>query len=414
MKVFYAILFWLCFFFTAAAQNILSGVVVDSLTREPIQFANVFFARTMVQAITDEKGEFQLKGFSPGKYDLVISFVGFTSHQQTVVFSENQVKTLRVRMRPALIQLNEVVVNSDFSTKPQDFRLFKNHFLGENDNSSACKILNEEDVVAYREEESLLIAFSHNPIEVKNEALGYRIFYTLEKFEVNLDSLTESYSGYPRFEELKPKNLRQEQQWQDARALAYQGSFLHLIRTIRQGKMNGPFLLYKCYKIPNPNRPPDSVILKEIDFWRKMYKMARAVTGERRLAQDSLEYYRNAYQQPAIIDSIGQQFTSPDQLLDEGRNHITYKDWIYVIYNGRREESQYTNRYKSDHGKEQHSKVLFRKDITIYDNGYYEPQEEVFIENYMLWTKRVSNLLPGEYIPLSEYKPPTKIKPIDK
>lgn len=117
MKVFYAILFWLCFFFTATAQNILSGVVIDSLTRDPIPFANVFFARTMVRTATNEKGEFQLEGFSPGKYDLVISFVGFKSIQQSVVFSEGQFKTLRLRMSPLIIQLNEIVVNPGFLNK---------------------------------------------------------------------------------------------------------------------------------------------------------------------------------------------------------------------------------------------------------------------------------------------------------
>lgn len=177
--------------------------------------------------------------------------------------------------------------------------------------------------------------------------------------------------------------------------------------------MNGPFLLYKCYKRPNPNRPSEAVLREEIDFWKGMYFKSRGIPGDRRLALDSLEYYRNLYSQPTVIDSIGQQFTSPEQLLNEGRDHIKYTGWIYVIYQGRREEAQYTNRYRYDHGKTQHSTILFKKDIAIYDNGYYEPQNEVFFEGYMLWTKRVSNLLPGEYIPLSEYKPPTKTKPID-
>jgi hypothetical protein len=69
------------------SKNQIKGVVTDSLTNEPVPYANVYFANTSIGTSTNEKGEYSLAGFADGKYDLTISSVGFKLTQYPLEFS---------------------------------------------------------------------------------------------------------------------------------------------------------------------------------------------------------------------------------------------------------------------------------------------------------------------------------------
>ena len=62
----------------------ISGNVIDSLTKKPMDYASVGLYRSGGKApitgvITDEKGNFKLDNVKPGNYKLVISFIGYPS-----------------------------------------------------------------------------------------------------------------------------------------------------------------------------------------------------------------------------------------------------------------------------------------------------------------------------------------------
>ena len=59
------------------AQSNISGVVIDSLSQEPVPFANIFFANTLIGTATDVNGEFHIRNIPDGKYDFVIYCVGY-------------------------------------------------------------------------------------------------------------------------------------------------------------------------------------------------------------------------------------------------------------------------------------------------------------------------------------------------
>lgn len=93
MKRFYIIIAILCSFVTANAQmgvggggptivGKISGNVIDSLTKKPLDYASVGLYRSGGKApitgvITDSKGNFKLDNVKPGSYKLVISFIGY-------------------------------------------------------------------------------------------------------------------------------------------------------------------------------------------------------------------------------------------------------------------------------------------------------------------------------------------------
>lgn len=387
--------------FSATGQNELTGQVLDSLTRQPVPFANVFFANTSIGTVTDDQGGFVLRNFKSGKYDLIVSFVGYKKFEKSLTFSE-QAQTLNVVLKPEATQLNEVVVSPDFTQRASDLKRFEKYFIGENRNASTCKIINEKTLVVYQDEDrNALIAFARSPLEIRNEALGYKLIYDLENFEINFTSLTQNYSGTPRFEELTPKKLAQKRSWDDERKRAYLGSFTHLIHCLRNGLLTKPFVLHELHQRPNRNRPPEELLKEKVKFWRTKYLSNRGTTTSNELARDSMQYFVNLYNQPLVVDSVGKRITKPEQLLDETRKHIVYTGLLHIIYTGESEESEYIKlNHGNSHGQEQHSTIFIKPGgVAIYDNGYYEPIGSVFFDGYMMWSDWISNLLPREYSP---------------
>ena len=400
MRYFITLLLCSGIWLTAYSQNELSGRVLDSLSREPVPFANVFFANTTIGVMSDEKGEFTLKNFRSGKYDLIVSFVGYRSFEKAVTFSEST-ETLTVLLKPQATQLNEVVISPNFTQRAADFRKFEKFFIGENRNASACRIMNEKEVYAYPDEDAnTFIAFARAPIKIRNNALGYMLIYDLENFEINFNTLAQNYSGTPRFEELEPKNRAQKTRWEQERKRAYLGSFTHLIHCLRNRKISNPFVVHELHQKPNLARPSDNFLKERVAFWRAKFLSKRGTVYNSRIAQDSMQYYVDLYNQPVLIDSLGKKIT-PAQLLDETREHIIYSGLLRIVYTGEPEEPEYIKiNQGKNHGQEQHSTVLIKPGgIAIYDNGYYEPIGSVFFDGYMMWSDRISNLLPREYVP---------------
>lgn len=84
MKRLSIIIFTLCIALTAAAQGMVKGHIIDKQTNERMQFVNIAVKNAgtnkMVKgAITDEGGAFQIDGLAYGRYDLVVSYVGYKS-----------------------------------------------------------------------------------------------------------------------------------------------------------------------------------------------------------------------------------------------------------------------------------------------------------------------------------------------
>jgi hypothetical protein len=88
----------------------LYGVVVDSLTRQRISFANVMVMGTNRGATANDVGFYLIPTLSPGSYDLAVSAVGYTRVVKSVVIKENQSVEVNFRMPPTDIESQEVVV----------------------------------------------------------------------------------------------------------------------------------------------------------------------------------------------------------------------------------------------------------------------------------------------------------------
>jgi len=116
-------LYFLVFFFIlldAVSQKsdnqFVKGVVIDSFTGKPVEYASVALCRwadtsLVTGAITSETGEFQISGFTPGDYLLRCSFVGYDHAYVPIILTKTNYRLSEpIRLIPLSVALNEVQV----------------------------------------------------------------------------------------------------------------------------------------------------------------------------------------------------------------------------------------------------------------------------------------------------------------
>ena len=89
------------------------GFVYDESNGEPIVFTNVALEGTSYGVSTDDNGFYSLSNIAPGTYKLVVSYVGFEKHEESVTIEANRIITRRIVLTPASIQMDEFEVSAE-------------------------------------------------------------------------------------------------------------------------------------------------------------------------------------------------------------------------------------------------------------------------------------------------------------
>lgn len=238
-RLFFLFAFWLSSL-TLLAQDgfTLKGQVIDAESGEPLPFATVFFAETTYGVVANGEGQYSLTVDKPGTYDLIVRFVGYRTFAQQVKLGDSPEVTLNVTVQQEAQNLGSVVVTAN---KDRDWQRhmnqFRETFLGLSLNARQCRILNEEIIDFYYDEEKrVLEAFATEPVIVENKALGYKLQYYLEQFVIDYKSNISSYYGYTVFEEMKG-NARKQRRWEKNRKIAYEGSATHFFTSLYENKL---------------------------------------------------------------------------------------------------------------------------------------------------------------------------------
>src|SRR5258708_73128 len=216
----------------------LKGVVNDSRTKEPVPFASVFLSSTMIGSQTTETGSYLLQNIPPAKYDLTISSVGYKIAKYPVLINE-KLTVLNISLEPDVKMLKEITIVAKRSDYRKQVAWFKRYFLGETINASKCRIVNLDHVeFKFDEEDSIFTASCDEPIEVENNALGYRVLYYLEEFKLDFHARRLVFGGFPYFKPLKPGQNERDFKLVKARDRAYYGSMNHFMRSLRSLKLH--------------------------------------------------------------------------------------------------------------------------------------------------------------------------------
>lgn len=224
-------------FFTPGYSQIIKGKVMDSNTKAGLGFAAVYFSGTSVGTRTNPDGYFELNISGYKSMPLTISTLGYYS----IVLSDfTDDKLYSVFLTPKEFELAEVVITAKNYARKRRINLntFKREFLGTSSNARSCHLENENDIkLAIKPENDTITAYSINPINIFNKALGYKIVYYLDKFEYSFSSGYLSIRGNYIFIADSINFINLQEQFERRRKNTFFGSRMHFFRSLWENNL---------------------------------------------------------------------------------------------------------------------------------------------------------------------------------
>lgn len=211
----------------------ISGTITDGLTGEPLEDVNVYLSYTTYGDATDSNGDYFFTTKLAGQYELVVSAVGFDAKRYIVnLGSDRDELRINMEMLRHSVEMDEIEVKADNSEWVKNFELFEREFLGSTQIAQDASILNRWVLNFDRSENGELIAFADDPIKISNPSLGYDITADLNEFVWNTNDMSGFYRVKVWFEEQDPATEEEYQRWQSNRAIVYEGSFRHFLKSL--------------------------------------------------------------------------------------------------------------------------------------------------------------------------------------
>lgn len=327
------------------AQTIITGKVINAGDKTPVPYASVFLSNSMVGGKTNDDGSFTLNNVKPGQYDLVISFIGFETHHQTVNADGGTINLGTITITPKTTQLKEVTIGLPDPNREGNLRIFLRDFLGHSENTSQCKLLNPDAVILnYDAAKKTLSASSDDFLVIENKALGYIVKYQLTKFTDDFSRGFLYYEGSVFFEEIKGKPS-QLKNWEKKRLEVYKGSSMHFLRSIFTDQLETEnFRVLKLARRPNPARLPDSLIKAKL----KLFSLAAMRHPE---LQDSVSVWIKKQRIPKIVEYLVKTPMPLKDFVARTDNPsllaLKYTDYLYVIYTKKADPDKLARVYRT-------------------------------------------------------------------
>ncbi|MGY4537790.1 hypothetical protein ACVW0P_002209 [Mucilaginibacter sp. UYNi724] len=388
----YKYLILLLFFAPIAlsAQVTISGKVTSLVNKKGVADATVFLSNTRAGTKTDNDGSFSLYGVKDGKYDMVVSCIGYEKYYKQITVKYNDIKLSDIELIPRVNQLHEVnirpakKIKRDYKRENQ-VRTFTDEFLGRTANASQCKILNSEVLIFEDDEKTFKFTATTNDfLIIENKALGYRIKYLVKSFLIDRLNGIISYTGSSVFEAL-PGNEIEQAVWQKNRTAAYKGSTMHFLRScIADATSGNNFYAFGLNRRPTGGRLSDSVINAKI---REL-----TTTGAASQGTNSLAYYKKELSKPQY-----EQWADEKPLVTAEYTKLTDEKGIYALEYGKILMVNYKHRQNGSNSRTSYI-AFIEPDIYFDSNGVIFTPKSAMISGYWA-TLRVGDLLPVDYEP---------------
>lgn len=281
------------------SQQTIYGEILDE-KGEPLVGATIYFDGTSLGTMTNEEGLFEITIASELNTSLIISFVGY---EKLIIPQPKFGIKYKVILKPKLEELNEIVLSDGGFTRKQMMRLFKEQFLGLTKAGKKCTIENENEIYFYYDTKlNRFHAYCDVELVINNPYLGYKVYYDLNRFEVNFKKYSivseliysSIYSGDSRFVEIDSTSKIKER-----RKDAFEGSITHFMRELSNNNFsNKGFQLYYRRLVTNPAyhfSMKDTLGMKKISVLQKLKPIANTKF------QEELSILYNKKQQSKVI-----------------------------------------------------------------------------------------------------------------
>lgn len=396
--------------FTGKAQLVLGGRVVGSDTKQPVASANVYLANSSVGTVTDEKGNFSIRHFPSGRYDLVVSCIGYVT--RVISISSAQLpSSFVVALQPNVTELQEVIVEPCEKNGWEKWgTFFLENFIGSSSFAADCKLLNKEMVkFRYSKKKNTLRVIANDRLVIENKALGYVLKYDLTHFEYNFGTRILIYQGYPLFEEMETQRSSLQKRWIHNREDAYYGSVMHFMRSLYRNKlMEEHFEVRRLIKITDQEKKRvrelyrAQVVNNAIEGNGITINSDGTTSGMRR---DSAAYYRKVMNEPESLNILIDKVLSGDSIayaLDSATVGFEFPGYLQVVYALKQTPSEYKKYLPRGVERMPLTSELFRTSnhvVTVLANGsYFEPMD-LITSGYWGWSEKMASMLPSDYWP---------------
>ena len=89
------------------------GFVYDKDNGEPIIFCNVILKGTSIGSATDINGMYNISKVNPGKYTLIITYLGYDTLFSEITLNPGQILTKNFELNESSVKLNEVTISAE-------------------------------------------------------------------------------------------------------------------------------------------------------------------------------------------------------------------------------------------------------------------------------------------------------------
>lgn len=379
----------------------LQGKVLATDTREPIAAASIFLSNTSIGTIANDKGEFTIARFPAGRFDVVISSIGYET-QIITVNSTQLPQLLTVTLQPKAKQLQEVILephDANGWAKWGDF--FIENFIGKTAFATQCTFKNK-NIIKFRfnKKQNTLKAFADEPLVIQNQALGYVLRYELKLFEYDFTKRTLYYQGYPLFEEMTAKRPSITKRWAKNRQEAYYGSLMHFMRCLYRNKIvEQGYELRKIIRVPNQEKIRVKQLYKSFELKGTSTIDVNVMRG------DSSTYYQRILQEPDSKDFLINKILPSDSVayaINTTTAALEFTDYLQVTYTKKREPLEY---YKSigkrfgDNALVSELSLPNKTGVAVLANGSYYEGLNLMTSLFWAWWEKAATLLPLDYWP---------------
>lgn len=359
--ILFSLLFIAGALFSQTSYFTISGKIMDASSKAPLQAASVFAQNTTFGTATDAEGNFTL--YLPnGGYDLVVTYTGYETESKRISAADPDNKNIVVELKQKDKAMEVVAIVSSNEVKDGWEKygfFFKDNFIGNTPFSQNCTLLNQDSLKFYfSKRKNRLKVLSNSPLEIQNNALGYKIKYTLDSFTYEYTTQVATYSGYPLFEEMQSDDVAQQALWKQNRLNAYNGSILHFMRSVYSKNLKKEGF--------------------EIQFVTKVNDIENAVTVK--------DFY----------GAINYSKDDSTQTVDFSPNQPD----MAVLYKKEEPSVEYLAQNEDAPKKFQLSILSINPvhSVVIEQNGYYYDQDNITINGYWTWEK-VADMLPYDFKP---------------
>jgi len=381
----------------------IKGRILNSADKKPIGNASVFLGNATIGCKTADDGTFALGNIKAGKYELVISIVGFETHEQAVTIDNSDLELPAVELSPKTIVLKEIKVKPGNDPEwDRHYQWFKDELLGPSALAAECKILNPEVLdLIYDYSTRKLTASASDFLEIENNALGYKIKYLLTSFSREDKGKQEEkihFHGSAFFEEMKGTPA-DEARWEKKRKEIYENSMMHFLRAGLANIIEEEgFRVLRITNLPNPQRPADSVIKAKINFYQSQ-------TSNDKKYRDTLAYWELKRGLPKTIQTLERIPLKQEEIIKLTDQKglfalVNNNSSLYIIFNKKRHFTQ-NNKLSDVDDADNTSKTIirFNASYVLFDRngGVIDPNSASFAG---AWGKnRFAEFLPVDYTP---------------